>query len=157
MMLVSKIPGALKNVDPNAGLGAPKATTDAPSLRVIFQEVSVVFILISAYYCMVLTNWATLQSSSSISDPLYGDVALWLQASAQWIAILLYIWTLFAPKIFPIANSKDRFRGNKQNAFIVLSAEGLFKCIVTSFFVDETKTVQSARAGMASFLRQSFE
>jgi serine incorporator 1/3 len=99
--IVSQIPGALKKGNPNAGLGAPKEEPDTPSLRVIFQEVSVVFILISAYYCMVLTNWATLQSSSSISDPRYGDIALWLQASAQWIAILFYIWTLFAPKFFP--------------------------------------------------------
>ena len=59
------------------------------------------FILASSYYCMVLTNWATLQSSFSLSDPKTGDASMWIQASAQWAALLLYIWALVAPKLFP--------------------------------------------------------
>ena len=48
---------------------------------------------------MVLTNWATLQSSTSISSPKTGLAAMWIQAAAQWIAILMYVWSLVAPKI----------------------------------------------------------
>lgn len=50
---------------------------------------------------MVLTNWATLQANSQISSPKNGDAAMWLQAAGEWIAILLYVWTLVAPKLFP--------------------------------------------------------
>jgi hypothetical protein len=70
-------------------------------LRGLFQYTSWVFICISCYYAMVLTNWATNQSSYSATNPKYGDSAMWLQASAQWIALLLYLWTLVAPKLFP--------------------------------------------------------
>lgn len=73
----------------------------APGLKVVLQEVSVVFILASSYYAMVLTNWVTLQQSYQLSNPKTGTAAMWLQASGQWIALLMYMWALVAPKLFP--------------------------------------------------------
>ena len=49
----------------------------------------------------VLTNWATLQLSDSMSDPKAGSAAMWLQAAGQWVALLLYCWSLVAPAVFP--------------------------------------------------------
>eukprot|EP01035_Chromulina_nebulosa_P020754 gene20754-26910_t len=72
-----------------------------PILKNVLAEVSVVFILASTYYAMVLTNWATLQSNYNISSPRQGQAAMWLQASAIWVALSLYVWTLVAPKLFP--------------------------------------------------------
>lgn len=72
-----------------------------PGLQALFIESTIVFILISCYYGMVLTNWATLQSSDSINNPKTGTASFWLQASAQWICLLLYVWALLAPKLFP--------------------------------------------------------
>lgn len=96
----------------NTGTPAPTARTSvsvssdnkvstSSGLRYLLQQVSVVFILISTYYAMILTNWGTLQSSYDIAVPKSGQVAMWLQASGQWIAILLYIWSMIAPKLFP--------------------------------------------------------
>ncbi len=43
-------------------------------LRTILQETTLVFVLISCYYAMVLTNWATLQQSNSLSNPKTGNL-----------------------------------------------------------------------------------
>ena len=61
-----------------------------------------IYITLATYFPMVLTNWATLQSSDAmLSNPKTGTVALWLQAAGQWIVLLLYSWTLVAPSLFP--------------------------------------------------------
>ncbi len=51
-------------------------------------------------FTQVLTNWATMQENNTQSDPRTGRVAMWIQAAGQWIAILIYLWSLVAPKIF---------------------------------------------------------
>lgn len=57
--------------------------------------------LMCALAIQVLTNWATMQENDSQSDPRTGRVAMWIQAAGQWIAILIYLWSLIAPKVFP--------------------------------------------------------
>ena len=74
---------------------------DAPGMKALFIQISTVFILISGYYAMILTNWGTLQSGSGIENPRQGQTALFLQATAQWIAIVLFLWSMIAPKLFP--------------------------------------------------------
>ncbi len=91
---------------PSADGQTPAASTASTGhgsnrLRMVLTEISIVFILTSSYFAMVLTNWATLQSSFAISNPRTGTTSMWLQASAQWIALLMYAWALVAPKLFP--------------------------------------------------------
>ena len=57
--------------------------------------------LMACQVAMVLTNWGSLQSSGSPSSPSAGKVSMWIQAAAQWVAGLLYIWTCVAPTLFP--------------------------------------------------------
>ena len=45
----------------------------------------------SVYMSMLLTNWGTSSGKKS-------EVQMWVSISSQWISILLYIWTLIAPK-----------------------------------------------------------
>ena len=110
---ISKVPGASLNV---------QDSPDVMNLRTVLQEVSVVFILASAYYAMVLTNWyyyqyyqyyqsiiiiiiitirATLKSSQISADPRTGTDSMAIQASALFLCLALYIWSLVAPKLFP--------------------------------------------------------
>jgi Serine incorporator (Serinc) len=35
------------------------------------------------------------------TDPKNGKAALWLTASGQWACLLLYLWTLAAPRLMP--------------------------------------------------------
>lgn len=72
------------------------------SMKSLLVEVSIIFILISCYYSMVITNWATEQSKEDeTASPTAGRTAMWLQASAQWVALVFYLWTLVAPSIWP--------------------------------------------------------
>jgi hypothetical protein len=52
-------------------------------LRNILQEISIVFVLISGYYAMVLTQWGNLNSKIGHLDPKMGSTAMWLQASGN--------------------------------------------------------------------------
>eukprot|EP01039_Chlorochromonas_danica_P011289 gene11289-12594_t len=72
---------------------------DLSLLRQLLAQVSLVFICVSGYYAMVLTNWATYQSSSDIYEARTGTSTMWIQASGQWIAIAFYLWSLVAPQI----------------------------------------------------------
>ena len=71
------------------------------TLNSLLVQVSGVFLLVSGYYAMVLTNWATEQSNSSIETPRTGTATMWIQAAGIWIAIAIYMWSLFAPTLFP--------------------------------------------------------
>ncbi|KAG5184707.1 serine incorporator/TMS membrane protein [Tribonema minus] len=69
---------------------------------------NIVMILLSMFFGMMLTNWGVVQSDSSsienpatYSDPKNGEAAMWLTAAGQWACMLLYTWTLVAPKLFP--------------------------------------------------------
>jgi hypothetical protein len=77
---------------------------NAPGLRGLLASVLMVFILGSAYYSMVLTNWSTLQEDFQLGNARQGETAMWLQASAQWVCFLMYLWAMTAPMLFP-----DRF------------------------------------------------
>jgi hypothetical protein len=89
------------SINPTTVAGSAQTGYGTPNLRATLLEVSVVFILISCYYAMVLTNWATYQADDRLSNQRLGRTAMWLQASAQWIAIIFYMWALVAPKMFP--------------------------------------------------------
>ncbi len=73
----------------------------SPEMRNLLTEVAAVFIMISCYFAMVITNWATEQHGEESASPTAGRAAMWLQAVAQWIALGLYLWTLVAPSIWP--------------------------------------------------------
>ncbi|KAL3668709.1 Serine incorporator 3 [Phytophthora oleae] len=50
--------------------------------------------LAGLYMAMVLTDWDSAEGSSN-------DVSMWVKIIAQWLTILLFSWTLAAPKLFP--------------------------------------------------------
>ncbi|KAG1704144.1 hypothetical protein DVH05_006155 [Phytophthora capsici] len=50
--------------------------------------------LAGLYMAMVLTDWDSAKGSSS-------DVSMWVKIIAQWLTILLFSWTLVAPKLCP--------------------------------------------------------
>jgi hypothetical protein len=54
------------------------------------------------YMAMVITSWGT-DSTSGVSASPYdlSQIAMWIKIASQWMAILLYLWTLIAPRLFP--------------------------------------------------------
>ena len=55
--------------------------------------------LASIYMGMLVTNWtsASLTTGELVSD----GFGFWVRLVMSWITVLLYLWTLLAPKVFP--------------------------------------------------------
>lgn len=96
------------NMEVAGGAGAveedlPDEAEQLAMVKPLLIEVSAVYLLISAYFAMILTNWGTdsVGKGSSHSDDRLGTVTMWLQAAAQWVVVLLYVFSLFVPRLFP--------------------------------------------------------
>ena len=72
-------------------------------------KLNVVNVLISCWIAMVLTGWGTLEAAASADEnsnyhaanPTVGRFNMAMIGVSQWCAILLYMWTLAAPTLFP--------------------------------------------------------
>ena len=71
-------------------------------------KLNVVMVLICCFVAMTLTGWGTLERIEEQDDanyhaanPTVGRFNMAMIGISQWCAILLYIWTLTAPVIFP--------------------------------------------------------
>jgi Serine incorporator (Serinc) len=67
-------------------------------------KLNVVLALISCWVAMTLTGWGTLEGldqDEHAANPQIGRVNMAMIGVSQWMAILLYIWTLVAPRLFP--------------------------------------------------------
>jgi hypothetical protein len=64
-------------------------------------KLNAILALISCWYSMALTGWGTIEKRGNIANPDVSEVSMWMLIASQWIALLLYLWTLIAPKLFP--------------------------------------------------------
>lgn len=62
---------------------------------------NIAMMLIAMYFAMVLTDWGNPVGHGNDASPTAGNVAMFLNIVASWICILLYCWTLVAPRLFP--------------------------------------------------------
>lgn len=61
-----------------------------------------VFATAALYVTMVLTDWSTLKSDSTLGIEFGHDwVSVWVRMVSSWLVVLLYLWTLVAPIILP--------------------------------------------------------
>jgi len=54
----------------------------------------------SMYACMLLTSWSTNEYSST-EEQFSSAESFWVKVASQWLVMILYIWTLVAPILFP--------------------------------------------------------
>ena len=66
------------------------------------------------YMSMVLTNWGASDGDNEKDTVGVGWESLWVKIISQWLTILLYVWTLIAPIIFP---DRDFTPGGMGSAF----------------------------------------
>ncbi|XP_047140376.1 probable serine incorporator isoform X1 [Hydra vulgaris] len=61
--------------------------------------------MLASFYCMmVLTNWFKPETVNKGFEFAASWPSMWVQIVASWVCILLYMWTMVAPVLFP-----DRF------------------------------------------------
>lgn len=64
-------------------------------------KLNAVLALICCWYAMALTGWGAIEKRGNIANPDVGEVSMWMLIASQWIALLLYFWSLVAPSLFP--------------------------------------------------------
>lgn len=66
--------------------------------------------LVACWVAMSLTGWGSLAGAGAdgegaamhtAANPQVGQVNMAVIAASQWVAVLLYVWTLAAPRLFP--------------------------------------------------------
>eukprot|EP01083_Nonionella_stella_P069419 185062_1 len=64
-------------------------------------KLNAVLALICCWYAMALTGWGAIENRGDIANPDVGEVSMWMLIVSQWIALLLYLWTLVASSCCP--------------------------------------------------------
>jgi len=63
------------------------------------------FGLASLYLSMVLTNWQTVSHNDTATDATLrvdqGMASVWVKMISSWLVLVLYLWTILAPILFP--------------------------------------------------------
>jgi len=67
-------------------------------------KINIILAVICCWYAMVLTSWGSIIAGGSVANPSAGNVSMWMMISSQWLILLLYLWTLVAPRLFPDRN-----------------------------------------------------
>jgi hypothetical protein len=57
--------------------------------------------VVTCWFSMALTGWGSIQADGNVANPQVGKVNMWIIIASQWVALLLYAWTLVAPRLFP--------------------------------------------------------
>ena len=64
-------------------------------------KLNVILALITCWYAVSLTSWGSVESGGNSANPSVGKISMWMIAASQWLMLVLYLWTLLAPKLFP--------------------------------------------------------
>jgi len=74
------------------------------------------FLLATMYLGMVLTNWQSISffTGQGLDDGTYyfidqGMSAVWVKMVSSWVTLLLFMWTMIAPILFPNRKFFDEF------------------------------------------------
>ena len=75
----------------------PEDEIDLSRAYVLFH---IFMMFMSIYYCMLMTNWSVIDTDSSVVLTQTWT-SFWVKVSVLGSTIILYIWILIAPRIFP--------------------------------------------------------
>jgi hypothetical protein len=64
-------------------------------------KLNIILAFITCFYAVTLTSWGSISSGGNIANPSGGKTNMWIIIGSQWFMMLLYSWTLVAPKMFP--------------------------------------------------------
>jgi hypothetical protein len=69
------------------------------------SDVSIQFqllmILSALYYSMLLTNWMNPSQFTDGTASNSGMTAFWIKMVCEWLTILIFVFSIFAPVLFP--------------------------------------------------------
>jgi len=90
--------------------GVPSKENDPDQKNYFFHFVMAMGCM---YMAMILTNWGKSTGEDSNTNTGISKESMWIKISSQWLAYLLYLWSLIAPVCFPdrdFSSGSNRFR-----------------------------------------------
>jgi len=66
-----------------------------------FQFFHLMMMMGSCYLAMLLSSWAITGSSGIVTSTNSGTASMWVKLGSELLCLILYVWTLVAPKLFP--------------------------------------------------------
>lgn len=77
-------------------------TPTTPSVTAAGWKINAVLLLVTCWISMALTGWGSIvDGGGDLANPDVHNVSMWMIIASQWIMLLLYLWTLVAPRLFP--------------------------------------------------------
>lgn len=64
-------------------------------------KLNLILASVSCFVAVSLTGWGSIQHGGDAANPQVSKVSMWVIIASQWLVMVLYIWTLMAPRIFP--------------------------------------------------------
>ena len=64
-------------------------------------KLNIMLATISCWMAMSLTSWGEITADGQAANASVGEVGMWIIIASQWLVIILYLWTLVAPRLFP--------------------------------------------------------
>lgn len=64
-------------------------------------KLNVALAAVTCWFSMALTDFGLIQADGIVANPEIGEVNMWIIIGSQWCALVLYTWTLIAPRVFP--------------------------------------------------------
>jgi len=64
-------------------------------------KLNIILSVITCWYAMSLTSWGSIANGGTLANPSMGRTSMWMVIASQWLMMLLYFWTLIAPRLFP--------------------------------------------------------
>jgi len=80
---------------------ADNSDDNVPNIFSNNWKLNISLALVTCWFSMALTGWGSIQADGDVANPQVGKVNMWIIIASQWVALLLYAWTLVAPRLFP--------------------------------------------------------
>jgi serine incorporator 1/3 len=65
-------------------------------------KLNVALVVVSCWCAMTLTQWGVVEANDgTIAHRNVGHISMWVIIGSQWFVMILYLWTLIAPRLFP--------------------------------------------------------
>jgi len=86
----------------SSGNNTPSHTTStATAVSSAGWKINAVLLLVTCWISMSLTGWSSVVGGGDLANPSVHNVSMWMIIASQWVMMLMYLWTLVAPRLFP--------------------------------------------------------
>lgn len=100
----AKVAGVVANYDTTEDkdeMGGEGLEKEVPNTFSNNWKLNIALASVSCWVAMALTGFGSIQADGDVANPQIGEVNMWVIIASQWLALLLYTWTLIAPRLFP--------------------------------------------------------